>query len=302
MADLFDIMKAKGLEVPKSVEKTEKKKGTSNGEAKTESKPPINKEKVVELYSLPLTLYYAGSEHRIEVEEYPGLSTLTKIQLLTHIQTVFGFRILTEKRTSFEYEKETNEIIVHLKNPSKGTSFGLKRCKFNDGTTRFIRTDGNGIIVGPSEEKHNEQSSLIADPGIHLTTKVPMNFLHEIIETFVKVYPLEHLAQIYYNRKSNEYYLHFPEQHTSTDKIKRECCSFFLNDKDCVLFCEVHSHGAYPAVFSRTDNDNEVDFLIYGVLGGFGSKPTWSFRLGYGGFFQEVDVQDIFVFSNEEAI
>lgn len=300
MADLFDIMKAKGLEVPKSVEKTEKKKTPSNGEGKNEEKT-TSKEKVIELYSLPLTLYYAGSEHRIEAEEYPGVSTLTKIQLLTHIQTVFGFRVLTDKRTSFEYEKETNEIIVHLKNPSKGNSFGLKRSKFNDGTTRFVRTDGYGMIVGPNEEMHNEESSLIANPGIHLTTKVPMNFLYEILETFLKVYPLEHLAQIYYNRKSNEYHLHFPEQDTTTDRIKRECCSFFLNDKDCVLFSEVHSHGDYPAVFSGTDNVNEVDFLIYGVIGGFGSKPTWLFRLGYGGFFQEVDVQDIFDFANGEA-
>ena len=128
-----------------------------------------------------------------------------------------------------------------------------------------------------------------------------MLFRSQIIEKFLEVYPLEHLAQIYYDRKSGEFILHFPEQITTYTRINRSNCSFYLNGKDEILFSEIHSHGRFPAVFSPTDNENEVDYLLYGVLGGFDSRPNWTFRLGFGGNFLTVDATDVFDFSNREV-
>lgn len=301
MADLFDIMKAKGLEVPKSVEsKCPDKKGEKKNTSEKGSDIPSRKIEVV-FYKLPLILYYAGSEHRIETEEYPNTESLTREQLLSHIQQQLGYRIVTEKRTTLEYVNESNEVIVHLNNPSKGCSFGLRREKFSDGSIRFVRTDGYGTMIGPAEDTHNEVSLLDPSEGIHLTNKVPFSIIHQIIEKFLDVYPLEHLAQIYYNRKTGEFILHFPKQSTTQSKVQRSKGSFYLNNKDVVLFSEIHSHGRHPAVFSPPDDENEVDYLLYGVLGSLDRSPKWLFRLGFGGAFTYVDAADVFEFSNMEV-
>lgn len=297
MADLFDIMKAKGLEVPKSVEE---KKVTKNEKSSTKSIKKV--EKIVEVYTLPLILYYAGSEHVIESNSFPDVESLSKEELLTYIQTILGYRKLTDKRTTLEYEKETGEIVIHLNNPSKGYSFGLQRKIFSDGSVRFVRNDAYGLMVGPAEEYCSENSELQANPGLHLKDKVPAQILYKIIEEFLSVYPKEHLAQIYYDRNSEKYILHFPDQETTTSHIKRSSCSFYLEDRNVVLFSEIHSHGSWPAVFSKTDNENEVDYLLYGVLGSFGDKPNWSFRLGFGGLFLDVDASDVFDFSEGEVL
>jgi PRTRC genetic system protein A len=60
-------------------------------------------------------------------------------------------------------------------------------------------------------------------------------------------------------------------------------------------FLQLHSHGAYPARFSRTDDADEQGFALYGVIGGLGSgQPEVALRVGVYGYFLPVPWEAVF--------
>lgn len=299
--NLFDFMAEKGIEVAK-VEVMETKTPTKASKEKTK---PEKKAVEPEKYLLPLNVYYAGNNHEITKEEYPDKEFLTKEDLLIHFQTNFGYRVLTEKRTGLEYDKENNELVIHLLNPSKGSVFqkGLKRILMEDGAYRFVKSDNYGFIVGPIDSLAEEKGSVMVSTGLYLDKKIPCDFLQEIFEVFAANFPNEIMCQIFFDRNTNDFILHWPEQTTTRAHIQREKENFFLISKDVVLFSEIHSHGAYPAQFSREDDENELDFLIYGVIGEVGTNPVLKLRLGFNGvFFNIENLNDVFGAKQEAVI
>ncbi len=58
---------------------------------------------------------------------------------------------------------------------------------------------------------------------------------------------------------------------------------------------QVHSHGAYPAHFSLTDDADERGFGLYGVVGRLGSeRPEFALRVGVYGYFLPVPWEAVF--------
>lgn len=295
--DIFEMMKANGIAVPQAPAETKAPKSKTEKKASVPATPRVAAEPIV--YKLPLSIYYSGFEHQILEAEYEKES-LTEEELLHHMRENFNYRVLTEKRTTLEYDKDTGEVIVHLKNPSKGFSFfdGLHAYKFDDGTCRFVKQADYGFIVGPSDRiKPNASVVVSGRPGVFLNKKVPGAFLEEILARFTMALPNELMAEIYFDNDKGEYSLHWPEQTTTEVSITRSASSFFKKSKSNMLFAEIHSHGNYPGVFSPTDDDNEVDFLIYGVIGSLGSQPSISFRIGFNGIFYAIDFLDVFEFN-----
>jgi PRTRC genetic system protein A len=63
--------------------------------------------------------------------------------------------------------------------------------------------------------------------------------------------------------------------------------------RDALL--QIHSHGAYPARFSRTDDADEQGFGLYGVVGRLGSeRPEVALRVGAYGYFLPVPWEAVF--------
>ena len=63
--------------------------------------------------------------------------------------------------------------------------------------------------------------------------------------------------------------------------------------RDALL--QIHSHGAYPARFSRTDDADEQGFGLYGVVGRLGSeRPEVALRVGVYGYFLPVPWEAVF--------
>lgn len=60
------------------------------------------------------------------------------------------------------------------------------------------------------------------------------------------------------------------------------------------LIMEFHSHHEMSAYFSGTDDGDEVEFRIYGVLGSILSRPTARFRVGLYGHFMDVRLEQVF--------
>ena len=58
---------------------------------------------------------------------------------------------------------------------------------------------------------------------------------------------------------------------------------------------EFHSHGTSRAFFSRTDDEDEQGFRIYGVVGRMGSSwPELGLRLGIYGYFASLEWSRVF--------
>jgi proteasome lid subunit RPN8/RPN11 len=340
--DIFSMMKSMGQPIPDSVKIPEPKKEEKKS-ATQEKKKSVTKKKEPEKFELPINVYYAGFPHIISKEEYPDKEFLVRKEVLSHLQTNFNYRVLTEKRTHLEYDKENNMLVVHLKNPSKGSGsffknilskknrldngitvesakpmsktkqpmltttpyqFGIHRYGFDDGIRRFVKFDTYGYFVGP-EDSGDEESNLPTElPGAYFFNKISKSYLQLIVEDFRKCYPREKLAQIYFNRNTNEFSLYFPEQTTTNASVKRCRERFYNGDYNNVLVMEIHSHGDYSAYFSQTDDDNELDFLIYGVIGNLNrERPTSEFRLGFNGEFHTISIADVFDLDlNEEVL
>ncbi len=293
--NLFDLMEEQGVEVPKEVKKEVKKSKEKKKKTTVKKAEPIK-------YTLPFNLYYSGSWYEISKNDFPGKERIDLDELIEHLKATYSFRILKKDRIAVEYDKEENDLIIVLKNPSKGggSSFfqGLKMYHFADNSYRFIKGDDYGYLVGPNEEA--SKNAIKVDgftqvPGVYLSKKIPCTILTYVLRTFADKYPNEVLCQIFFSKIDKEYIMHVPEQKTTTDFITREKGSFFLKDKSNVLLMEIHSHGQYPAIFSRTDDENELDFLIYGVIGELAkNNPTYNFRIGFNGLFHPVTINDLF--------
>lgn len=282
--DLFDMA---NITVPEA-----KKEEKANSKPKSE---PKQKKAEVVRYGLPLTIFYCGFEQCISKEEYPEKDTLTEDELLNHMQSNFGYRILTKNRCSFEYDKEASELIVYLKNPSKGS---LDASSYSNGIHFINQGDALGFF---KKDQYGEQF-LFADGSskLNFEKKVPFSFLMDIYEKFVEHFPNEYLAQIFYDRENKEYLLDFPEQETTESSVYRRRGSFFLKEnRNIILVAEFHSHGRFRAQFSNVDDENELDFLLYGVMGELHQSLSYVFehtkvRLGFNGFFSMVPLEKIF--------
>ena len=58
---------------------------------------------------------------------------------------------------------------------------------------------------------------------------------------------------------------------------------------------EIHSHGTHPAVFSSTDDRDELGLRLYGVLGRLDTdRPKVAFRVGAYGHFMSVPWETVF--------
>lgn len=62
------------------------------------------------------------------------------------------------------------------------------------------------------------------------------------------------------------------------------------------VLLQIHSHGAFPACFSATDDADEQGFGLYGVVGGLLSeRPQVALRVGVYGYFWPVPWEGVFV-------
>lgn len=61
------------------------------------------------------------------------------------------------------------------------------------------------------------------------------------------------------------------------------------------VLLELHSHGAFPARFSPTDDADEQGFALYGVIGRVGGAcPEVALRVGVYGYFMPVPWEAVF--------
>lgn len=149
-----------------------------------------------------------------------------------------------------------------------------------------------GNISGFSNEHSLAEGFDLALP------KIPKTLLDQILSFFRKLtedHDFEAYVQIFWNPKTEEYFLFCPDQKVSKGRVKYEPSDLIAEN---VLVCEIHSHNSMEAYFSPIDDDDEKKRgdRFFGVVGRLNSvMPT--LKLSYivgGGKRVYVRLEDLF--------
>lgn len=299
--NLFEML---GIEAEVKEEKKEDKKaGTSSKKAttKTTAKPAsAAKPAEVKKFKLPITVNYLV-EYSLTQEDFGGLDEVDEDQILNLLITRYDLYVLSKKTATFDYLEERNTLVVYTKSATKGggsdvkvgpyrtTVDGSQRWAFNSNYMSFI-----GGLVNDNEEMATTNAFLTLKQG-----KIPYSVYEEVVAKFKEQLPNEYLAQIFLDIETGEYFVDFPKQLVNRIKVYRECGFLnYKNDTRKPLICEIHSHNyMLPLHFSEIDDDDEVNFKIYGIIGfswNDTSKVFNKFRLGSNGSFLQLSFDEIF--------
>ena len=141
--------------------------------------------------------------------------------------------------------------------------------------------------------------------GFYMTiqNKIPYEYQLKTVAFFRRVYlekkGAEAVVQIFYNRTTEEYFFHVDQQGVSGGGAEMDRNAEL--ETEHVLVADIHSHNSMGAFFSPTDNRDEKEARVYGVMGRFDRPwPEIKFRAGNGqgtwlelsefGIFQTPDV------------
>lgn len=105
--------------------------------------------------------------------------------------------------------------------------------------------------------------------------------------------PIEVMVKLLYSPTDDEYRLICPEQYVSDTYISVPD----IIEYDRIRYIEVldiHSHNVMDAFFSPTDNADEVQFRMYGVIGKVNTQPEMKLRVGVGGKFIALNLLKVF--------
>ena len=138
--------------------------------------------------------------------------------------------------------------------------------------------------------------------GLHMKLpKIPFAILLQIISFFKDVnmrYGTEAVVQIFWDREKKEYFCFCPRQEVGETSVD------FKRDKEkekrYVLMADVHSHNDMEAFFSYTDDKDEKEIRLFGVVGNINEAlPDIQFRASSGNSSTEVSLEDIFELRQE---
>ena len=99
-------------------------------------------------------------------------------------------------------------------------------------------------------------------PYVHMDQKIPQSILAEANARALEAFPCEILFWV--NLKDRMWNLFVPEQDSLQGSVKPLDP---FHPKGANALVDMHSHGAFQAVFSPTDNADETGFRLYICIG-----------------------------------
>lgn len=156
----------------------------------------------------------------------------------------------------------------------------VRKNKIGLFTTRIAETEKTTKIPLVENGKQPVEGFTMA-----LERKIPHQFLLQTVAFFKKVLRekagAEAVVQIFYNEEEKEYFFHIADQGVSGGAARMDRNAEL--EAQHVLVADIHSHNHMGAFFSGTDNRDEKEARIYGVMGKVGTPwPDMQFRAGDG--------------------
>lgn len=164
-------------------------------------------------------------------------------------------------------------------------SDGVYLVRSNNVGTFIAKTDS---VSGACKVRNQVQ--------LHMPHRVPHELFQQIVAFFMAVYSehkSEAAAQIFWDEEHEEYFVYIPKQ-----EVTGATCKYY-NDQQLMdnypLVVDIHSHGSMSAFFSSTDDKDDKDLRVYGVVGKVNTPtPEYKFRFGHGDGTKEIAIQEIF--------
>lgn len=176
-------------------------------------------------------------------------------------------------------------------------------------------SSGKQIVFVPSsdgkiyEVRNNQIGTFIAEADsvslfskvragfIPALPKIPYSILSEII-AFFKTFVTEKseneaMANIYWSFEEEKYRVHVPKQTVTKASVDTNLPD--IDEEKFLLVMEVHSHNTMGAVFSRTDDKDEIATRLYTVIGRLDKVfPDMTTRISVGGKHLAIDPAIVF--------
>ena len=176
-------------------------------------------------------------------------------------------------------------------------------------------SSGKQIVFVPSsdgkiyEVRNNQIGTFIAEADsvslfskvragfIPALPKIPYSILSEII-AFFKTYVTEKseneaMANIYWSFEEEKYRVHVPKQTVTKASVDTNLPD--IDEEKFLIVMEVHSHNTMEAVFSRTDDKDEIATRLYTVIGRLDKVfPDMTTRISVGGKHLVIDPAIVF--------
>ena len=240
----------------------------------------VKTEKAKELYKLPLTLYvpYMGDSYSLTSNDFAGKERIEEKDVVDYLKPLY--RVFnTNKKVTVYYEKALNKVSVAITSGTKG-------CEMLSFSKPLFKATPIGVFTGRKVENSFKVESL--DFTFSLP-KIPYYFLDTIVQEFKKDLRNEDMVQIYWSVTDKLYYMVKPTMQVS--KVRVEYETAFTKD---ILVASIHSHNTMRALFSSTDDEDEIMTGVYGVIGCLDKDVEMNFRASYDGNFKSITVSDLF--------
>lgn len=239
---------------------------------------------------------------RIELspDMFGGKKEVTKKELQKFAGSIYPE--YDNENTQFVYSKEKKMITAILVGSRKGaatleTVASIERFQelalLEDGTAFHYVEDGTVYRVETTPVSLTVANDSGEGTYIYRLPKMPGNLLRDIYE-FFKLVAIEHatevLVRVYYDDAESQYVVEVPRQQVTGSSVHTD------EPLNCALWpvMDIHSHCAYDAFYSATDNADEIGNRIYGVIGKVISNPTMLLRAGTGGKRVMIREEDVF--------
>ena len=254
---------------------------------------------IEEQYRLPFVLWVEtfGTRKKCEASDFGGKEVVTKDEVIRYLGNVYRIFRSTTRKFSISYDRSTSTLGVAVISGEKGAAIAAPSLSSN--IVSFFEARERLLSAKERVEKtalglfkgYEDDSDMISLDSFEMALpKIPGHFLDTIIKEFRRDLTKENMVQIYYSVKSKSYYLVKPK--ATYNKVS---VSYQMEHTNDILVISVHSHNTMPAIFSRTDDEDEVYTGLFGVIGDLDKTTiSMSFRAGMEGKFKPVYFPDIF--------
>ena len=165
----------------------------------------------------------------------------------------------------------------------------------SDGRIYEVRKNQIGTFIAEADSV--SLFSKVRAGFIPALPKIPYSILSEII-AFFKTFVTEKseneaMANIYWSFEEEKYRVHVPKQTVTKASVDTNLPD--IDEEKFLLVMEVHSHNTMGAVFSRTDDKDEIATRLYTVIGRLDKVfPDMTTRISVGGKHLVIDPAIVF--------
>jgi len=161
-----------------------------------------------------------------------------------------------------------------------------------------VRFNEIGVFIKKTDHAKGAQDKLREGFNNLLPRKIPLSVLQYTIDLFKvvnEVHSAEFYLQYYWDRETKKYIVHYPLQKTNGAHVDYEREEAL--ERRYLLVMDIHSHNTMGAFFSGTDDADEKETRMFGVIGKITKDiPEMKFRVCCGGKHLAVEPWDIFDF------